>query len=106
MAALRVTYSDNMSGMKIGMLHDLIWRASLRDIDRAFVWRCVFISGSPGHSYSQIPTELRLCFVSADDLFIFFIFFPEQSHLISASGGTMSGRHVHSHYPEPFINVL
>lgn len=33
-------------------------------------------------------------------------FFPEQSHLISTSGGTMSGRHVHSHYPEPFINVL
>lgn len=35
MAALRATYSDNMSGMKIWMLHDLMWRAPLRDIDRA-----------------------------------------------------------------------
>ncbi len=35
MAPLHVTYSDNMSEMKIWMLHDLIWRASLRDIDRA-----------------------------------------------------------------------
>lgn len=52
-------------------------------------------------SYSQIPTELRLCFVPPDDLFS-----PKQSHLISTSGGTMSGRHVLSHYPGPFINVL
>lgn len=35
MAVLHVTYSDNMSAMKIGTLHDLIWRASPRDIERA-----------------------------------------------------------------------
>lgn len=68
MAAFPVTYSDNMSGMNIWVLRVLIWRASVGYWAR-FVWRCVFISDGPGQPYSQIPTELRLCFVSADDLF-------------------------------------
>lgn len=60
-----VTYTDNMSGMKtraapwshLAGLSSGYWAR--------FVWRCVFISTSPGHPYSQIPTELRLFFVSA-----------------------------------------
>lgn len=100
MAALHVTYSDNMSGINIWMLHDLIWRASLRDIDRALFGDASSFLPVRGPSNSPNPTELRLRFVAACDLF------PEQSDLISTSGGTMSGRHVHSHYPDPFINVL
>lgn len=49
----------------------------------------------------KIPPSCLSAFVPAGDLFS-----PEQSDLISTSGGTMSGRHVHSHYPDPFINVL
>lgn len=69
------------------------------DIDRAlFADASSFLAVRP--SYSQIPTERRPCFVSADDLP------PQRSDLISTSGGTMSGRPVHCHYPDPFINVL
>ncbi|CAJ1049335.1 SKI family transcriptional corepressor 1%2C partial [Xyrichtys novacula] len=35
MAVLALTYTDNMSAMRMWTLHDLIWRASVRDIDRA-----------------------------------------------------------------------
>lgn len=68
MAALHVTYCDNMSGMKIGTLHDLIWRARARDIERALFGGCVFICGAPGRLYSQSPSALRLRLVSAADL--------------------------------------
>ncbi|CAK6973927.1 SKI family transcriptional corepressor 1%2C partial [Scomber scombrus] len=100
MGALHVTYSDNMTGMRIWMLHDLIWRASPWDIDRA-----LFGDASSFRAVRDphIPKFPPSC-VSA--LCRPMTFFPEQSDLISTSGGTMSGRPVHSHYPDPFINVL
>lgn len=67
--------------MKIWVLHDLIWRAPLRGIDRALFGD----ASSFLPSYSQIPTELRLRFVSAGDLS------AERSGSISTGGGTMSG---------------
>lgn len=106
MAALHVTYCDNMSGMKIGTLHDLIWRASARDIERALFGDASSFAARRDAPYSQSPSALRLRLVSAADLSLPSI--PHQSHLISTSGGTMRGRaRVASHYPHcPFINVL
>lgn len=106
MAALHVTYCDNMSGMKIGTLHDLIWRASARDIERALFGDASSFAARRDAPYSQSPSALRLRLVSAADLSLPSI--PHQSHLISTSGGTMRGRaRVASYYPHcPFINVL
>jgi len=77
--------------------------ASRRDIDRRFVWRCVFIPADPGPSEqpkfppSRVSALYRpMTFYFFLLLFFLFSFFPLllfllQSDLISTWGGTMSG---------------
>lgn len=94
MAVLHVTYSDNTSGMKIGTLHDLIWRASPRDIERALFGDASSFAARRDIHIPKVPARC----VSAVCRPLTFFFSPshlpllsEQSHLISTSGGTMSG---------------
>lgn len=98
-----MTYTDNMSGMKTRPPHDLIWRASPRDIERALFGDVSSFLPVRDIHIPKFPPSCVSSLCRPGDLSPRP---PEQSHLISTSGGTMSGGHVHSHYPEAFINVL
>lgn len=95
-----LTYTDNMFGMKTRPLHDLIWRGSPRDIERALFGDVSSFLPVRDIHIPKFPPSCVSSLCRPGDLSP-----PEQSHLISTSGGTMSGGHVHSHYPEALINV-
>lgn len=112
-----VTFSDNVSGRKTWPLRDLIWRGGLSP----GYWPALCLEMRLHSRWSgtfrttQIPTEPRLRFVSADDLLFFSSSFFPFSPFFSSScsptwlaheAGQWVARPVHSHYPDPFINVL
>lgn len=77
MAALPVTYTDNMSGMKTRPLHDLIWRASPRDIERALFGDVSSFMPERDVHIPKFPPRCASALWRPGDLFFFIIiFFP------------------------------
>lgn len=64
-----VTYTDNMSGMKTRPLHDLIWRPSPRDIERALFGDASSFLPVPDIHIPKFPPSCDSALCRPGDLF-------------------------------------